>query len=70
MMCHSFICQVGCASVRAARPNVSVDYGQLTLMQGWIEVDLNRFEKDTLVLLERFEPISPLIDRLLESRRR
>jgi hypothetical protein len=64
MMYHSFICQVGCASVHAARPNVSVDYGQLTLMQGWIEVDLNRFEKDTLVLLERFEPISPLIDRL------
>jgi hypothetical protein len=39
-------------------------------MQGWIEVDLNRFEKDTLVLMERFEQISPLIDRLLESRRR
>ena len=51
-------------------PHVSVDYGPLTLMQVWIEVDLNRFEKDTLVLMERFEQISPLIDRLLESRRR
>jgi hypothetical protein len=56
--------------VRAARANVSADYGPLTLMQVWIEVDLNRFEKDTLVLMERFEHISPLIDRLLESRRR
>jgi hypothetical protein len=60
----------GFASVRNAWPNVSVDYGPLTLMQGWIEVDQNSFEKDALVLMERFKRLSPLIDGLLDSRRR
>jgi hypothetical protein len=58
------------ASVSNDWPNVSVEYGPLTLMQGWIEVDPNNFEKDALVLMERFEHVSPLIDRLLDSRRR
>ena len=40
------------------------------LMQGWVEVDPNSLEKDLLLLMERFERLSPLIDRLLESRRR
>ncbi len=57
------------ASLRAAWPNVSVDYGPQTLMQGWIPVGLSSFENDTLALMERFERLSPLIDRLLESRR-
>ena len=50
-------------------PNVSVDYGPLTLMEGWIEVDSVHFEEDVLVLMERFQSLSSLIDRLLESRR-
>jgi hypothetical protein len=58
------------ASMHAAWPNVSVDYGPQTLMEGWIEVDLKSFEKDMLALMERFKQVSPLIDRLLESRRR
>jgi len=58
------------ASMRNAWPNASVDYGPLTLMQGWIEVNLNSLEKDLLVLMERFKDIAPVIDRLLESRRR
>ena len=60
----------GFASMRNTWPNVRVDYGPLTLMQGWVEVDLNSFEKDIQALVERFEDLSPLIDRLLESRRR
>jgi hypothetical protein len=60
----------GLASMRNTWPNVSMDYGPLTLMQGWIEIDSNSFEKDLLVLLERFTLVSRLIDRLLESRRR
>lgn len=60
----------GFAPMRDAWPNVSVDYGPLTLMQGWIEVDLHHLEKDILVLMERFKHVGPLIDRLLESRRR
>jgi hypothetical protein len=55
---------------RAAWTNVSVDHGPLTLMQGWIALNLNSFEEEALVLMERFERLSPLIDRLLESRRR
>jgi len=58
------------SSLCAAWPNVSVDYGPLTLMQGWIEVDVNRFEKDALALMERFQSVSPLIDRLLALRRK
>ena len=50
-------------------PHVSGDYGPLTLMQGWIEIVPKGFEEDILVLLERFKPVSRLIDRLLESRR-
>jgi hypothetical protein len=58
------------APLRAAWPNVSVDYGPQTLMQGWIEINSNSFEKDILLLMERFEDVSPLIDGLLESRRK
>jgi len=39
-------------------PNVSVDYGPLTLMEGWIEVDSVHFEGDVLVLMERFQSLS------------
>jgi hypothetical protein len=60
----------GFTSTRDTWPNVSVDYGPLTLMQGWIKLDSKRPEKDILVLMERFQDLSPLIDRLLESRRR
>jgi hypothetical protein len=59
----------GFASMRDAWPNVSVDYGPLTLMQGCIEIVPKVFEENILVLLERFKPVSRLIDRLLESRR-
>jgi hypothetical protein len=58
------------ASMSDAWPNVSVDYGPLTLIQGWIEIDSNNLEEDILVLMECFEHLSPLIDRMLESRRK
>jgi hypothetical protein len=58
------------ASVRDAWPNVSVDFGPLTLMQGWIKVDPKSLETEALALLERFQLLSPLIDRLLGARRR
>jgi hypothetical protein len=71
--------------MRDGWPNVSVDYGPLTLMQGWIEVAPDRaeqdvleqdileeeiLEQDILALMERFRLVSPLIDRLLLARRR
>jgi hypothetical protein len=60
----------GFATMRDSWPNVRVDYGPLTLMQGWIEIDPKSFEDGILVLLERFKHVSSLIDRLLELRRR
>jgi len=57
------------ASVRNDWPNVSVDYGPLTLMQGWIEINPLAVEQDILSLLDRFEHVSPMIDRLLQARR-
>jgi hypothetical protein len=57
------------ASMRDAWPNVSVDFGPLTLMQGYIQIAPKSFERDILRLLDRFKPVSHLIDRLLDSRR-
>ena len=62
--------RAGFASVSGKWPNVSVEYGPLTLMQGWIEVLPDTFEPDALVLMEQFKPLSSLIDRLLQSRRK
>ena len=60
----------GFKATRGDWPNVSVDYGPQTLMQGWTEFDPARFERDALILVERFKHLSLLIDRLLESRRK
>jgi hypothetical protein len=49
-------------------PNVSVDYGPLNLMQGWIEFREESFESDVLRLMSHFAGICPVIDRLLEER--
>jgi hypothetical protein len=58
------------APMFAAWPNVSVDYGPLTLMQGWMDFAADSFEKDVVALMERFRELSPVIDRLLEARRK
>lgn len=61
------------APMRSAWPNVSVDYGRLTLIRGWIKgwikADSVHLEKEILDLMDSFQSLSPLIDRLLESRR-
>ena len=57
-------------SLRRDWPNVSVDYGPLTLMKGWIGSESNSLQEDVLIMMERFARLSPLIDGLLESRRR
>jgi hypothetical protein len=50
-------------------PNVSTEFGPLTLMQGWIDVVATAFEADVIRLMNRFLEISPIIDELLEKRR-
>lgn len=47
-------------------PNVSVEYGPLTLMEGWIELNDESIEKDTAELVQRFLDISFMIDETLE----
>jgi hypothetical protein len=49
-------------------PNIRVDYGPLTLMQGWIEFREESFERDVLGLMSQFAAVCPIIDRLLEER--
>lgn len=56
--------------VKTPWPNVSVDYGPLTLMEGWETVSLNQLEETVLPMLERFHQVSPLLDHLLEKRSR
>jgi hypothetical protein len=49
-------------------PNLSIDYGPQTLMQGWIAIDMESFARDALALLQQFEKLSPIIDELLAQR--
>jgi len=42
----------------------------MTLMQRWIGSESDVLGKDILVLMERFGRLGPLIDGLLDSRRR
>lgn len=47
-------------------PNVSVQYGPLTLMEGWIELKPDSIEKDTSQLVQKFLDISFIIDETLD----
>lgn len=47
-------------------PNVSIKYGPLTLMEGWIELKEDNIQKDAKKLIQKFLKISPLIDNVLE----
>ena len=48
-------------------PNVSVQFGPLTLMEGWQKVDEKNFQKEMLELARRFLEIDYLVDDLLEK---
>jgi hypothetical protein len=41
--------------MRGAWPNVSVECGPLTLMEGWIKADSVHFEKEMLDLMDGFQ---------------
>lgn len=58
------------ASMHNEWPNVSVEYGPLTLMEGWIGITPNHLEEDVMLLIERFQSLSALIDRMLRLRRK
>lgn len=58
------------APVSRAWPNVAVNYGPQTLMQGWIEWDETRLADDLVALTERFLPLGAVVDGLLEARKK
>lgn len=45
--------------------NVSVDFGPLTLMEGWIKIDLENFQSDIYELANNFLATDYLIDNTL-----
>jgi hypothetical protein len=46
-------------------PNVSLNYGPLTLMQGWIESDPEKMQEEITALANNFLELEPLIDQTL-----
>ncbi|WP_106916605.1 hypothetical protein [Chryseobacterium aurantiacum] len=46
-------------------PNVRVDYGPLTLMQGWVELKADNLQENIGELVRNFLKISFIIDRVL-----
>jgi len=48
-------------------PNVSVDFGPQTLMQGWEKLDTANVENDVFKIASRFLQIDTLIDDLLDG---
>lgn len=47
--------------------NVGIDFGPLTLMEGWIKIDLENFQDDIFKLANNFLEIDHLIDNTLVS---
>ena len=45
--------------------NVSVEFGPLTLMEGWLNIDVVNFQDDILELANRFLEIEHLVDDTL-----
>lgn len=50
-------------------PQVSVEHGPQTLMQGWIALGGDEFENEVVRLIQCFIPLSDIIDELLDQRK-
>jgi hypothetical protein len=50
--------------------NVSLNFGPLTLMQGWIKIDLENFQNEIVGLSNNFIEIGHLIDNTLANFKR
>jgi len=48
-------------------PNVSVKFGPLTLMEGWVELDMENFQETISTLANSFLEIEHLIDDTLKT---
>ncbi|NML72374.1 hypothetical protein HHL23_21675 [Chryseobacterium sp. RP-3-3] len=49
--------------------NVNVQYGPLTLMEGWVELKPDHIQDDLHKLAHRFLTVSPMIDEVLNNYR-
>ena len=47
--------------------NVSLDFGPLTLMQGWVKIDGEKMREEILSLVQQFLEIDFIIDETLAS---
>ena len=47
-------------------PNVSVQFGPLTLMEGWVNAGIKNLNEEILILANQFLEIDHLIDNVLE----
>jgi hypothetical protein len=55
----------GFDAVRLPWPNLTLDHGPQTLMEGFVEVAAPSCEAELVGLAMRFDPVAPLIDQLL-----
>lgn len=46
-------------------PNVSVEYGPLTLMQGWVDLKIGNLQENVQKLVQNFLKVSFIIDSVL-----
>jgi len=51
-------------------PNVSTEFGPLTLMEGWVKFNETAAQNDIMKLVKKFLKIAYLIDELLEKNRK
>jgi hypothetical protein len=51
-------------------PNVGVNFGPLTLMEGWVSIDNDNIENDIADLANQFLAIAYIIDDLLAERKK
>jgi hypothetical protein len=48
-------------------PNADIQYGPLTLMQGWIPLTTEEIQKEVCSLIQNFLELSPIIDTVLNQ---
>jgi hypothetical protein len=64
--CNDF--RVAFKRLRKCWPNVSTDFGCVTLMEGWFNIDQKSFPRDVLRLMKQFDDVAVIIDELLKRR--
>jgi hypothetical protein len=64
--CNDF--RVAFKKLRKCWPNVSTDFGCVTLMEGWFDINEKTFAREVFRLMNKFEDLAAIIDDLLKRR--